>query len=176
MACEFKVRGTFGVRNDKFRGLLVETFETSNGNQYFFKYHQQPLMKHCEQLQILVKKTNIQRAKKLHVDMTPFLHEYMRVSDGAIIFQETKLESVANQIEKVYTMRINKEIGIAKRKQTMAANKQAKINASNKKIKDRYESAEAEFQAERARRIDRLFGGVSGQGNGGQQSSDTGMN
>lgn len=162
----FKIKGTFGVRNDKGRGLLVETLETFDGGQYFFKYHDQPLSKHCEQLQGIVKAANVQRARRLPVDMTPFLHEYVRINDSTIMFRGTKLESVKNQIEKVYTARINKEMGIAKRQQTMAATKQAKIAAQNQKLKERYDTAEAEFQAERARRIDRLFGRQNRNGHG----------
>lgn len=159
---EVKVKIAFVVRNDKFRGLLVETLETMDGNQYFFKFHDQPISKHCQQLQTIIKAANVQRTKKLHVDMTDFVHEYIRLDDNSIMFRGTKLKSVVGQIEKVYTTRINKEFGIKKRQESAAVNKQAKIVAKNAKLKERYISAEAEFQAERARRIQRLFGAPAG--------------
>lgn len=166
---KLKFLGIFGVRNDKGRGLLVESLEY-NEKQYFFKYHDQPLFKHCKQMQAIVREKNVQRARKLHIDITPFLHEYLQVSDSSIIFRGTKLESNYDQIEKVYTMKLNKEEGIVKRKQTMTAKKQEKIIAHNNKVKNLYANAEAEFQAERAKRIEALFGKPGG--NGGQGGSN----
>lgn len=130
-------------------------------------------------MQAFLKAENVQRARKLHIDITPFLHEYLQVSDSSIMFRGTKLESNYDQIEKVYTMRLNKEVGIAKRKQTMAAKKQEKIIAHNNEVKKLYADAEAEFQAERARQIVVLFGrqgGNSGQSGNAGQSENGGQN
>ena len=74
------------------------------------------------------------------------------------MFGGTKLQSTKQQLEKVYTVRLNKEMGIAKRQSTLAAKKQEKVITKNNQLKQRYASAEAEFQAERARRIEGLFG------------------
>lgn len=156
------VKCIFGVRHDKHRGILVETLETADGNVYFFKMHDQPISKHCQQMQNIAKLANVQRARKLHIDITTFAHEYFRITDKAIVFRGTKLTSAHSQVEKTYTMRLNKEMGIVKRQQTMAANKQAKILAHNQRIVSQMIKAEEEFQAERARRIHQLFGAEPG--------------
>lgn len=71
-------KATFGVRNDKYRGLLIETLTTLDSEVYFFKYHDQPLMRHCEQVQAIVRKSNVIRSKKLQIDLVEFLHEYTK--------------------------------------------------------------------------------------------------
>ncbi|KAJ6634622.1 hypothetical protein Bhyg_13198 [Pseudolycoriella hygida] len=119
--------GTFGIRNDKNRGLLVESLETADGTVYFFKHHDQPLSSHCQQLQNIVKAANVRRARKLHIDVTEFSHEYFQPSDMAVMFRATKLQSVRDQAEKVFSMRLNKEIAIVKRKETMAERLQTTI-------------------------------------------------
>lgn len=66
---EIKVKGTFTVRNDK--SLIVgEALQTTDGNEYFFKFHDQPITRHCQQIQNIAKMANIQRTKKSHVDMS----------------------------------------------------------------------------------------------------------
>lgn len=55
-------------------------------------------------------------------------------------------------------------MGIAKRQRTKAAKKQERVLAKKEKLKELYGSFEAEFQAERARRIERLFGRPFGTG------------
>lgn len=161
----------FGIRNDKNRGLLVETMETADGNVHFFKHHDQPLSSHCQQLQNIVIAANVRRARKLLIDVTEFYLEYFQASDNTAMFRATKLESVHNQVEKAYSMRLNKEMSIVKRRETMAANKQAKIIEKNNRIVSKIEAAEVAFQAERARRILLLFPqGGNGSGSNGSGS------
>lgn len=116
----------FGVRNDKNRGLLIETLKAPNSDVYFFKYSDQPLTRHCEQMQAVVRKANVIRSKKLQVDLAEFLHEYYRNADNSIVFRATKLNSVSQQVEKVNEMRLNKEIGAIKRKKTLSEAKEKK--------------------------------------------------
>jgi hypothetical protein len=153
MAEPFRAIGTFGIRNDKYRGLLVETFESQNGNVYFFKYQHQPIHIHCEQMQNIVRAANITRAKKIKVDITSFLHEYYRKEDDTFYFKANKLNSANDQVQKVQHMRINKEIGIAKRKNTIADNKQSKIVEKNTKLLAKLAEDEKNFQKERIERI-----------------------
>lgn len=138
----------FGVRNDKNRGLLLQTIETSDGDDiYFFKYRDQPIERHCEQMQNIVRSAGVRRSKMMLVDLSPFLHEYC--SGGSIMFKGTKLNSVNQRVQKIQQMTINKEIGALKRKQTMANKNHAKIAAKE-------QQDEANFLAERGRKIKEL--------------------
>lgn len=118
MAQEFRMYATLGVRNDKNRGILIETLESSDGNVYFFNYRDQTLNRHCQQVQIVVKEANIQRARKLCLNMTDYMEQYFRSLDGGlqfeVVFLGTKLRSMYDQANKVHSMRLNKEIGNGK--------------------------------------------------------------
>lgn len=138
------VYGVFGVRNDRFRGILIETLSTDN-DTYFFKYHNQPLARHCEQVQAAVRSANVLRTKKIRINMSTCIHEYRRATDNVVMFKTTTLNSVSTQIENVATMMVNKEFGALKR---------ATINA---KKRARLEADEVRFQAERVERINKLF-------------------
>lgn len=89
--------GVFGVRIDNSRGILIETIEAPNGVTYFFKFRDQPLARHCEQVQNIIRKAEVKRAKKIKIDMTNFILDYWSMSDE---------------------MRINKEIGAIRRAAT----------------------------------------------------------
>ncbi len=144
----------FEVRNDKDRGLLIESLKAPDSDVYLFKRDDQPLRRHCEQMQIIVRKANVLRSKKLKVDLSEFIHEYYRSADKSIVFRATKLKSVTQQIEKVHEMTINKELGVMKRKSTLAQNKAAKIAEKQEKILAKIKENEEKFQAERKKRID----------------------
>lgn len=173
---------TFVVRNDKYRGLLIESLETTDGNVYFFKWHDQPLHRHCEQMQNIIIAANVQRTRKMLIDVTEFFTQYFRPLGGyqtEVVFRATKLLSTVDQIDKVYTMKLNKEFGITKRMETIAENKQAKIVAKNRKILSKVEVAEAKFQIERARRINAAQGNHCGgpaPGGGPSQGGATQLN
>lgn len=148
----------FGVRNDKNRGILIETLESPDSNVYFFKYHDQPLDSHCDQIQRIIKAANVKRTKKMRINITEFSHEYYHQPEKTFMFKSTKLNSVHRQIEKVYTAKLNKDIGAIKRSITVANNRQAKIDAKNQALTMKMATAERSFQEERARRLDVLFG------------------
>ncbi len=94
--------GIFGVRHDSSRGILIETVEATNLSVYFFKYNDQPLAsplaRHCEQIQSIVRKANVKRAKKIRVDMSEFIHEYYNTLTRTVEFKGTKLNSSEQQI------------------------------------------------------------------------------
>lgn len=173
----------FEVRNDKDRGLLIESLKAPDSDVYFFKRDDQPLRRHCEQMQIIVRKANVLRSKKLKVDLSEFIHEYYRSADKSIVFRATKLKSVTQQIEKVHEMTINKEVGVMKRKSTIAQNKEAKIAEKQEKILAKMKENEEKFQVERKKRIDEFkrsqgeYGSdqvPTGRGNGSNGSSGSG--
>ncbi len=47
----------FTVRNDKWRGIVIEKFRTDS-NEYFFKYNDQAISRHCAQMQKIGKGQN----------------------------------------------------------------------------------------------------------------------
>lgn len=153
-----KLMGIFGVRNDKNRGILIETLELLESKVCYFKYQDQPLNNHCPEVQTIIRAANVQRSRKLHIDITAFSYEYFRASDQTVMFRETKLTSEYDRIEKVYTMRLKKEAGIAKRKITIAENRQKNMDEKNMKVTTMLEAAEMKYQAERTRRFNELFG------------------
>lgn len=147
---------TFGVRNDKNRGTLIETVEVK-GNEYFFRFQDQPVARHCEQVQREVRKANVKRSRKITVDITSFSHEYFW--KDKVTFKGTTLNSVNDQIAKACNTNINKEVGNLKRSITIAANKPKKIENHNQQIMLKLRDAETYFQLERARRIHELYAG-----------------
>lgn len=142
------------VRNDKDRGNLVVTITPDQGAVHFFKYHHQPLGQHPEQIQQLVQmsKPTI-RTKSIKIDIMPFLSEYWNVSKNVLEFKGVSLNSATQQVLKVEDRRINKEIGIMKRKKTIQETKEAKKVEKRSKILQKLEADETKFQEERARRI-----------------------
>lgn len=121
----------FTVRHDKWRGILIEKFETES-NEFFFKYRDQAIHRHCVQIKEIVRVTDVKRSKKISVDIVKFQHEYF--SNKIATFKGCALDSVNNQITKVCQSAITKEIGAAKRSITVAQNKQRKIEEHNTKI------------------------------------------
>lgn len=81
----------FGVRHDKYRGILIETIKTSNGDECFFKYQDQTLDRHCIQLQNIIRTAKVVRSKKIPVDIAPFLDEYYHKTSDKMLFKGTKL-------------------------------------------------------------------------------------
>ncbi len=157
--------GIFGVRNDSSRGILIETILAPNGTTYFFKFCDQPLARHCEQVQNIIRKAQVKRAKKIQVDLAPFINEYWCSLTETVEFKGVKLNSDDSQLLKLHQMKINKEIGAAKRAITIAANKQTKIAEKNRKIIEKAQADEQRFQALRIQRIHEVFGPqVSGTG------------
>lgn len=163
----------FGVRNDKYRGLLVESLKAPSSNVFFFKYEDQPLTRHCEQMQTIVRSANVKRCKQIHVDISPFLHEYFNLSDDTFMFRANKMNSVNQQIQKVQNMRTNKEIGILKRKITIADSKKAKEEEKHKKVLEKWRKDEENFQIERAKRIAELMARMEDTQSPSDESMDT---
>lgn len=151
----------FNVRNDKTRGILLESFEAylptadddAKKNEYFFKWHDQPLKRHCVKIQNIVTSANVLRSKRIRVNIAPFLDEYYRTSDKSFRFKGTKLINAIEQKEKNRNMVINKEVGIQKRKQTIAGKKAREVEEYNRKFQENLEKEEAAFLEERNRRL-----------------------
>lgn len=143
------------VLNDKDRGNLVISIRKSdNEDTYFFKYDHQPLAKHPEQIQHLVRTSKpTTRAKSITVNIMDFITQYCNLTSGMFEFRGVKLNSTSQQVATVIDRRINKELGIMKRKKTIADGKAAKVDEKNRKIREKLLSDEAAFQQERARRI-----------------------
>lgn len=137
------------------RGNLVVTIRALNSqNVFFFKYHHQPIDQHPEQVQHLVRlsKPTI-RTKSIKVDIQSFITQYYNVSEKVFEFRGVPLNSTNQQVSKVMDRRINKEVGILKRKKTVEERKDAKTAEKNKKFLEKLASDEAKFQEERAKRI-----------------------
>lgn len=152
-----KFIATFGIKNDKSRGILIQTLKVCE-DVYLFKYQDQPLSRHCLQLQNIIQSANVKRTRQILVDATPFICEYYHKADDSIRFKGTKLISTKKQMENVRNMKINKEIGQLKRHQTVAQKKEEKIAEHNRKLKEKLDCEERIFQMERARRINELYG------------------
>lgn len=145
----------FEVRNDKCRGNIVVTIRPKDCKDvFFFKYHHQPIKQHPEQIQDLVEmsKPTI-RTKSIKVNIMPFLSEYWNQTKNVFEFKGVELNSTKQQVLKVHERRINKEIGILKRKKTIEEKKIQARNEENKVILQKLISDEEMFQAKRAERI-----------------------
>lgn len=143
------------VRNDKDRGNVIISIEKLGSSDIcFFKYHNQTLDQHPEQIQQLVRTSKpTTRIKTIKVDIMDFITEYYNVSGDFFEFKGVKLNSTSQQVSKVIDRRIKKQIGIMKRKKTIAEGKAAKVEEKKRKIMEKLRSDEAKFQEERARRI-----------------------
>lgn len=146
----------FWIRNDKQRGILVQSMTTAD-NIYFFKHHDQPIFRHCDQMQRIVLQAEVKRTKKITVDVFEFQSEYFL--KNIAMFRGKPLNSNNAQIKKSADLLLNKELGIEKRKITMAASKQQKIDEQRNRVLSKLKDAELYYQTERARRIHELFGG-----------------
>lgn len=157
---ETKFTVEFSVRYDKIRGILIETICTDD-DEYFFKDHDQPIAKHCVQMQRIVRTANIKSFKKIFVDIAEFSYEYFH--NDTYNFKGKLLNSVKQQMEKNSAFLVNKQIGALKRSITVAANKSKKIEERNEKIATRMEAAELHDETVLARRMREVFG-VGGAG------------
>lgn len=145
----------FKVRHDKYRGILLESFSVE-GIEYFFKYQDQSIDRHCTQMQSIVRRSNVKRSKKLLVDVTAFFQEYYL--GGKYVFRGTELTSTQQQIEKVIALTTNKEIGAKKRSITYAANKAKKTEERNSLLWAKYGAMEDKLREEREKKMKALFG------------------
>lgn len=127
------------IRNDRTRGLLVESIKVSENGEYYFKQQGQPVERHCIQLQNLIRSKNVKRTRKITVDISSFSHEYYRRADKSVRFKGIKLISTSRTIGQI---------------------KQYKIKERNSKVDKKLRTEEEEFQIERARRIAELQGPV----------------
>lgn len=105
----------FGVRNDKPRGILIETVKGVTDEIYFFQYHDQPLERHCIQIQSVIRSANVKRSRKIRVDVTKFQHEYQHPVNKTFRFKGTKYISSLQQYVNSSNITINKEVGQIKR-------------------------------------------------------------
>lgn len=148
----------FTVRSDKFRGILIESISKNGSDWHYFRYHDQPLDRHCIQLQSIIRSENVKRSRKIVVNVINFYHEYVHPVDKTFQFKGTKLMSSVDQFVNSSNLTINKEIGQMKRASTIAQKKQQTIVEHNEKLKAKKAAEESAFQIERAKRIRELFG------------------
>lgn len=148
----------FTVRNDKFRGLLIDKFVKGN-DESFFKHHDQPVERHCQEMQRIIRSANVKRTKTIRIDVAEFYYEYFFKTKPT--FRGCPMTTSHSQIDKVCALNVNKEIGAIKRGITIAQNKSKKIEEHNNKIDMKMHLAEEKFQLERAKRIHELYGGVN---------------
>lgn len=127
----------FEIRNDRTQGLLVESIKVSEDGEYYFKQQDQPLARHCNQLQNLIRSKNVKRSRKIAVDISLFSHEYYRRADKSVRFKGIKLISTSRTIGQI---------------------RQLKIKDRNSKVEKKRTIEEEQFQIERARRIAELQG------------------
>lgn len=143
----------FGVRNCKTRGILIESMTYNELDVFFFNYRDQPLDRHCVQMQNIVRKANVKRTKIIDVDISEFIYEYYNAAEKVYKFRGTKLTSNGQQFTNAANLSIKKEIGNLKRKETIADKKQKKIDEHNRKLIEKFESQERLFQMQRAKLI-----------------------
>lgn len=150
----------FTVRNDKFRGLVIEKFVNVN-NECFFKHRDQPIQRHCQEIQTIVQSANVKQAKVIRIDVAKFYYEYFFRLQPT--FRGCPMTTTHGQMDKVCALNISKEIGAIKRNVTIAQNKSKKIEERNFKISTNMQLVEQKFQTERAKRLNELYGGVNPQ-------------
>lgn len=143
----------FGVRNDKFRGILIHSISKNRLETFFFKFHDQPLDRHCIQIQDMIRSENVKRSKKVIVNVTDFSFEYFHPVDQTFQFKGVKLLSTHGQFIDSANIAINRQIGQMKRANTIAENKQKRIDEHNAQLSASLVARETAFQVERAKRI-----------------------
>lgn len=112
----------FTVRNDKYRGIIIEKL-TLNDDAYFLKYGDQPIRRHCEQVQSIVRKANVKRSKVILVNITEFSFEY--VLNGEPIFKGRRLAKAPES-------NLNNEIGSTIRRVVHKYNREYRTQDVNK--------------------------------------------
>lgn len=150
-----KIFVEFHIRNDKYRGILIESFTHMN-NEYFLKHTDQCIDRHSDKMQKIFKQAAVKTTKKLLVDITEFYYEYFWANVPS--FKGCKLNSTMNQLTSLAQLHINKQIGIGKRQATMANNKQKKIDEKNRIIAERMKLADDYYKKQLEQRKLEVFG------------------
>lgn len=149
---------TFGVRNCKIRGVLIESMTIEGNNDvFFFKYHNQNVTSHCIEIQNIMRAVDVKRSRKVKVDISEFCHEYYDPERKAAWFKGILLESSYKELNRTMNKRINIDAGVEKRKQTINDNKAAKAEEKQNKFEAKNAYVEKLFQEERAKRIHALM-------------------
>lgn len=143
----------FVVRNDKFRGILIQSISENSLEIFYFKFHDQPLDRHCIQIQDIIRSENVKRTRKIVVDVTEFYFEYYHPVDKTFQFKGVKLLSTHGQFIDSANIAINRDIGKMKRATTIAENKQRRIGDCNAQLAAKMAAREKAFIEERAKRI-----------------------
>lgn len=118
----------FTVRNDKFRGFLIEKF-VKGDIECFFKYQDQPVQRHCQEIQKIVRSADVKQTKKICIDVAGIRYEYF--FENKPTFRGCPLITSHSQIDKVVALVVNKEVGVLKRRATIAQNKAKKLEERN---------------------------------------------
>ena len=113
--------------------------------------------KHCPHLQNILRVENVRHARKVKVDISGFVTEYLSCKDKSVWFKGIKLDLVNQQISKTLSKLINIDVGAIKRANTIQANKVAKADEKKKTLEVRQALVEKTFQEERAKRIHQLM-------------------
>lgn len=143
----------FGVRNDKFRGILIQSISENRLETFYFKFHDQPLDRHCIQIQDIIRSENVRRSRKIIVNVTEFYFEYIHPVDKRFQFKGIYLLSTHGQFIDSSNVAINRQIGQMKRANTIAENKKKRIDERNAQLTASLAAREKAFQEERAKRI-----------------------
>lgn len=147
------------IVQDIDRGALILSIQTKSieNTVFFFKYEDQVIQRHPEQVRNLVRKCKpTKRVKKIDVDISDCLFVYYNSATSKFEFRGCELRSTAIQAKEVIDRKVNKEIGILKRKMTMEKRKEEKEATKEKNLQERIKEQENQFQIERARRITEL--------------------
>lgn len=135
--------------------MLNIRHQRDENNVYFFKDHQQPLRKHPEQMQELVKLSSpTARVKTIKTNIIEYVSQYW---NGTMFqFMGVVLNSTTQQVSKVRNQLVNKEFGAIKRTETILQSKGLKAAEKDRKLRLKLDADEALFQAMRARRLAEL--------------------
>lgn len=142
----------FEVKLEKDRGIVVLTIRKEEEEEvHFFRFHHQPLSCHPEQLQAAIRSNKVTaRTKSVTVNIYGYCAHYWNGAKNYFEFKGVQLNSNVQQLRTVMNTRINKEIGVLKRKASGGTSrKEAEIEA----LKEKNDQFEKEFQEERAKRI-----------------------
>lgn len=144
----------FEAKFDKDRGIVILTIRKDEKDDVcFFRFHHQPLSCHPEQLQEFIRSQNItNRTKSVKVNIYSYSAHYWNEEEECFEFKGVKLNSTAQQLAKIHSFKIKKEIGVMKRNEANA-NRAERKKADLRKLQEKKKEIEAKFQEERAKRI-----------------------
>lgn len=123
---------TFLVGYERDRGTCVYAIKDANSSDwYYFRDHHHYLSIHIDAVRAAVHQRNPRRRQAIDIKLdSNDLINYYDQRSKKFFFKTNFLNGAANYIEKVSTAWANKEIGILKRKDTLARKKVAAAQLS----------------------------------------------